>query len=623
MTRDSRIFYLLLLLAFTVFAANIGGYDVWPPDEPRYTEVAREMVVSGDYLVPRVNGEVYFEKPPMLFWLMALASVPFGEVNEVAARLPSVLCAVYIVGLTYALAARLFTRQVAIWAALLLITCFRFWYQARKGQIDMVLTAEMLTTLYAFWRWDESRHTKWLFLAYGGIALGLLTKGPPALVFPGLFLMAYYWGNREGRASTRWVWGFLGAIAVAALWYVPARMAGADTAAEAVQSGMGSNLFRNTIGRALMGVSKAQPPWYYLKTLPVDMLPWTFICPPILYWAWKGRKENQAMRFLWAWIGPALIFFSVIIGKRELYLLPLFPVFGILFAAAMEHLKETENYRWMRRGGMAWSVVLIAMGFSPLALPYIPYTLESNLHLYIVAGVALVVGNAGLFYIRKSSGSVVPTTLATQTILIFTVAVFTVFPEIDTFKSAREICAPVRQLVEDGKDPKVYSAGFSREEYVYYARHFHEPVFTGLIGDIHPDNLMEQAKLQKKAQRLFQDAVEEVPVVDLAQPTEAEQTALRAAIDAAVAESDEIDAIVHFEDELRVEVNAFFTKLGAKEPVFCFVQEEDWRWLLAFLEGEQPTSVITEQGVGSRHVLLLANDAALEALSSANSESSK
>ncbi|MCF6286049.1 MAG: glycosyltransferase family 39 protein, partial [Candidatus Hydrogenedentes bacterium] len=407
MSRDSRVFYALLLLALVVFGANIGGYDLWPPDEPRFTEVAREMVESGDYLVPRVNGEVYQEKPPLLFWLIALSSTPFGDVNEWAARIPSVLCAVYVVALTFALASRLFTTQVALWSALILMSCFQFWWQARRGQIDMVLTAGMMTTLYAFWRWDDERHKKWRFLAYAGIAAGLLAKGPPALVFPGLFLVAYYWGNREGRAATRWVWGFAAAIVVALLWFVPARLLGADSAAQAVESGMGANLFRNTIGRALMGVSKAQPPWYYLKTLPVGLLPWTFICPPVLYWAWKNRKDSQAMRFLWAWIGPALIFFSVVIGKRELYLLPLFPVFAILFGAALVHLREKENFTWLRRGGIVWSILLILMGFSPLVLSHIPYVLESNTHLDIVAAVAFFAGNLGLLHIRKSGSRVV------------------------------------------------------------------------------------------------------------------------------------------------------------------------------------------------------------------------
>lgn len=623
MTRDSRTFYALLLFALLLFSLNIGGYDLWPPDEPRYAEVAREMVVSGDYLVPRVNGETYFEKPPLLFWLMALCSAPFGDVNEYAARIPSILCAVYVVGITYALAARLFTRQVALWSALVLITCFRFWYQARRGQIDMLLTAEMMTVLYAFWRWDIERRVKWLWVAYAGIALGLLSKGPPALVFPGLFLIFFYWKNREGRKATRWVWGFLGAIAVVGLWYIPARMLGAESATEAVESGIGANLFRNTIGRALLGVSKAQPPWYYLTTLPVGLLPWTFVCPPVLYWAWKNRRDSLAMRFIWAWVGPALVFFSIIIGKRELYLLPLLPVIAIFFGAGLVHLRQTRNFTWMTRGAAVWSELLLLFAALPLVVDKIPYTLPSLVPVYAFVAVAVLAGVGGLVFIWKRGGYGVPALIAVQAALIFGMSVFTVFPVIDHFKSARTICAPIRTLVDEGKDVKVYSMAFSREEYVYYARQFHEPVFTGLVGDIAPENLLEQARLQKKAQRLIQKAVRDVPLASLVHPSPAEKQALVGAIDAAVEKSDAIEEILHFEDDLRLEVNRFFQGLATPEPAFCFVQEEDWRWLIAFVEGEHPLTLVSEEVVGSRHVLLLANDAALVLLNPSIPESSR
>ena len=180
----------LLLLATLVFGINAGGYDLWPPDEPRYAEVAREMGETG-YLVPRINGEVYTEKPPLLFWSMAAFNALFGEANAWTARLPSILAGVYTVVILFLLGRRMFNPQVAFWAAIVLITCFRFWYMARRGQIDVLLTATMITALYAFWRWDDERKTAWLALAYTAIGAGMLAKGPPALVFPLLFLFTF------------------------------------------------------------------------------------------------------------------------------------------------------------------------------------------------------------------------------------------------------------------------------------------------------------------------------------------------------------------------------------------------------------------------------------------------
>jgi 4-amino-4-deoxy-L-arabinose transferase-like glycosyltransferase len=609
MTRDTKILLGLLALAAVVFSLNAGGYDLWPPDEPRYAEVAREMGETG-YLVPRVNGEVYTEKPPLLFWSMAAFGALLGETNEWAARLPSILSGIYVVGILFLLARRMFNAEVAFWAAIILISCFRFWYQARRGQIDVLLTASMITALYAFWRWDDERKSVWLALAYTAIGAGMLAKGPPALVFPLLFLFGFYWKNPQPRKQTHWVLGSLFAIALTLLWYIPARIYGADTAAEAVQSGMGENLFRNTLGRFLLGVSKAQPPWYYLETLPVDMIPWTFIAPPVLYWGWKNRKSSKAMWAIHSWLVPALIFFSISIGKRELYLLPLLPVFAILFGAAVVHLRSAGNLKWMLRGGIAWSILLALFILAPVALAFSPYGAQEPWRVYALAASGALAGVIGLLFLLKRGGSLTPPVMAVQTLLLYSVAVFTAYPEINHFKSARPICEPVRTRAEAGVDFKLYSVGFSREEYVYYARRFHTPVLTGLVGEVTPDTIMEQAKLQKDAKKTIARAVDEVPVANLQHVTPEERKALFDAIERAVAGHEDEAAIRAFEADLQKAIADFFALLKEPAPAFAFIQEEDWRWLLPLYPGEIPATILVDRPVGSRHVLLLANDAA-------------
>lgn len=611
MKSESLTWIVLLCLAAALFGLNAGGYDLWPPDEPRYAEVAREMVVSGDYLVPHVNGETYTEKPPLLFWAMALFSLILGESNAWSVRLPSILSGIYVVGMVYVLGRRMFNARVAFWAALVLITCFRFWYQARRGQIDVLLTATMITALYGFWRWDLERRNQWLVLAYAAMGAGMLAKGPPALVFPLLFLFAFYWKNPAGRKKTHWVLGSLAAIGAVLLWYVPARLAGADTAVESVGSDIGGNLFRNTIGRFVLGVSKAQPPWYYLKTLPVDLLPWTFIAPPILYWAWKNRKTSQAMWALYAWLVPALIFFSISIGKRELYLLPLLPVFALVFGAAIVHLQDAGNLRWMKRGGVVWSALLTLLAFSPLAQSLSPYPLQEPIRLYLMAGTAGLCGVGGLIVIFRQGGGRVPAVLVAQVVMVYSVAVFTVYPEIDGFKSARPICEPVRNLVEKEVPFALYSVGFSREEYIYYSRRFHQPVFTGLIGTIPEGELLEQAELQRKARKIISRAVADVPVVDLAAISTEERQALLDAITARVNASEAAAEILLFEEALIEELDAFFDRFSSPEPALAFVQEEDWRWIMPFHDGPLPVTILVDRPVGSRHVLLLANDSAV------------
>ena len=136
-TRAQLLF--LLLLGLAVFVPAIGTHDLWPADEPRYAQVAREMLESGDCLTLRINAEPYLEKPPLLFWAIAAVSKPFGDVSAISARIPSVVSALVVVALTYLFAARLYTPRLAFWSALVLMTANRFWWQATHAQIDMLV----------------------------------------------------------------------------------------------------------------------------------------------------------------------------------------------------------------------------------------------------------------------------------------------------------------------------------------------------------------------------------------------------------------------------------------------------------------------------------------------------
>src|SRR5690606_3169661 len=138
--RGIRRFVLVSLFAAVLFFVNLGAYDLWPPDEPRFGEVAREMLLSGDPVVLRINGVFYQEKPPLLFWPICLFSLPFREVTAAAARTPSALAGVATVILTMALARRLGNARTAWTSGVVLATCALFFWEARSVRTDMLLT---------------------------------------------------------------------------------------------------------------------------------------------------------------------------------------------------------------------------------------------------------------------------------------------------------------------------------------------------------------------------------------------------------------------------------------------------------------------------------------------------
>ncbi len=619
-------FLFLLVFSLILFSAHIRSFDLVPPDEPRFAEVAREMVLRGDYLSPHMNGEPYNEKPPLLFWAMIAASAPSFEVDEFTARIPSLLSGVVVVALTYLLTARMFGPGMAFWAAIILMTGYRFWWQTRVGQIDMLLTACLTVSLYALWRWEEERRKGWLLLIYGGLSLGMLAKGPPALVFVLLFILVFYWGNKAARRELHWVIGTLVAIAITAAWFIPARMAVADTAEQAVQSGMAQNLFRNTLGRLVMGVSKAQWPWYYLQTIPTDILPWTLFLPWTLVWVWKNRRENKPMWFLWCWTVPALIFFSISVGKRAIYILPLFPVFAIFLAGGVQYFLDTARPAWRTGITIFWGGFLVLLGSSAAVLPFTEYAdaLTLGVKGFAVACVLLgLTALAAAFRMHKahatpegtaSTARWLPAMVAGQMALLLFLAAWTVFPVVNEHKSARKFCAPVRQLAEAGEDFRLYSVGFSREEYVYYSRHFHEAIFTSLLGadDLSGDisELYEVAAQQKKARKIIAGAVEDFPVADIGAITPQERTQLIASIESAIdAMGDEAEEVRAFEHLIQDELDAFAATFTEGSPAFMFVQAEDWLWLMPLYSDPPVYDVVHHRNVGSREVLLLANPA--------------
>ncbi|MCX8011575.1 MAG: glycosyltransferase family 39 protein, partial [Desulfobacterota bacterium] len=130
----------LLVMASLVFFINLNGWDLWNPDEPRYAQVAKEMRETGEWILPHLNSEVYPEKPPLFFWLIAFFSFFTGEVNEISARLPSAISALGCILLTLFLGKKLFNLKVGFFSALALLTSVEFFWLGRRANIDMTLT---------------------------------------------------------------------------------------------------------------------------------------------------------------------------------------------------------------------------------------------------------------------------------------------------------------------------------------------------------------------------------------------------------------------------------------------------------------------------------------------------
>lgn len=595
----------LTLFALVFLSLNIGGYDLWAPDEPRYAQVAREMLDSGNWFTPYVNGEPYMEKPPVFFWSIAAASWPWGDVSALTARVPSALAAALTVFITYALALRLFNDRIAWWSAIILMTTSRFWWQARTAQIDMVLTALLTVSLYAFWRHVESPARRWRILFFTMIGIALLAKGPVGIVFPLLLWFAYHWRRPDARKQFPIAAGTIGASVFALLWFIPARFAVAtgDTGAGAA---IGEDVYRQVIGRALLGVSKAQPPWYYLLELPVDLVPWTLIAPWTILWLWRNRQRD-AVRFLIAWTLPALVLFSLMSGKRQLYLLPLFPAFAIAIAASVIPLLDDARTRYRSIASALWIVILIAIASIPFVVANRLPDWSSPM-LYAFTAVAVPAAIVTAIELWRNQSRRLPVLLAIPIASLMAVTALIAMPQLNNAKSAREFCAPLQQLADQHVEYRLYSFMFSREEYIFYSSHFHQPVFVdSMHGHDMSDTVDAEEMLRAIGPELFA-TIQNVSIDNDAAITPSELQALTDGLDGfrrqlAQTDPEFADAFGRMEDAMR----AFTREFAAEGPAFMFIQSRDWPLLKGIAPEWLPNAVAGEEHVGARHVFLIGN----------------
>ncbi len=312
-----------MALSAAVFFFHLGDYGLWEPDEGRYAEIAREMLVTRDFIVPHLNYVVYLEKPPLLYWLTALSFGAFG-VNEFAARLPVALAAMLGVAATFAFALRTFGRRHATLAAGVLATSPLYAAMAQVLTTDMLLAALMTVAMFAFLlHWREGGQWCWLF--YVAMGLGVLSKGPVGAILPlAAALLFVAWQRELAGALRRFrvVPGLALTIAISAPWFV---MVGTR------EPGFFDFYFIGEhIRRAFEpDYSHSEPFWFYIPVLAVGLAPWSLLVP---FLTWRKMRPNPARRYCVLAAAVIVGAFTLASAKLIPYVLPALPPLAILIS---------------------------------------------------------------------------------------------------------------------------------------------------------------------------------------------------------------------------------------------------------------------------------------------------
>ncbi len=320
---------------------------------------SKDMVLSGDWITPTLNGETFFDKPAFHNWLVALAFVVLGF-TEFAARLPNALLGLGCVLVTYLLGRRLYGPGAALLGAVVLATAAEFFVLSRTIMHDMSL-AFFVTLGLALWFVGYSRNAterRWFLLSYAAFGGAMLAKGPIGVLLPGAVVFLFLLARRElrflGRMSLGW--GILIGLLVAAPWYLAISLRNPDFARYFfIELNFGSFLSQDP--------HHPEPFHYYLPVLLVGFIPWSFFLPAALVRVWqrKGEDMHGGTVFLLLWAGLYLAFFSAAESKLATYILPIFPPLTLLVGRLWDELATTPTSTL--RKAVLWS-------FAPfLALP--------------------------------------------------------------------------------------------------------------------------------------------------------------------------------------------------------------------------------------------------------------
>ncbi|MEJ2767017.1 glycosyltransferase family 39 protein [Photobacterium sp. MCCC 1A19761] len=344
-----KVLSILLVFAVVVILAGIGLRSPWPADEPRFAEVAREMVMSGNWFFPMRGGELYPDKPPVFMWAIAFFYWLTGNIN-VSFLLPSALASLITLVCVYDLAAKLWSVKVARHAFWLLMLVPQFVLQAKTAQIDALVTCWITLAMYGFIRHFYIQESwPWFFLSWCFMGLGVITKGVGFL--PVFFLIPVmverYWQHRQfdRRVILKSSAGLLWMLGVIALWLIPMLILAQLSHNPDFMAYRDNILFKQTGERYANAWHHIEPWYYYL----VSVIPVFWFPIPLLLLSrrlWRHIFNHPVQISLFAWVALVVLFFSLSPGKRGVYIFPALPMLALICAP---WLASCPIHRWIER----------------------------------------------------------------------------------------------------------------------------------------------------------------------------------------------------------------------------------------------------------------------------------
>ncbi len=348
---------IFVLAILYLYLAHLGSYHLMDPDEGRYNQIPHEMLLSGDFITPHLNGVEYFEKPAFQYWFTAIMMKIFG-VTEFAGRILPALSAIGCVGLVGFLGTMMYSRKVGLLASAILATSCLNLIVASINILDMALTLFMTACMVFFYAFEHTEKKKWLVAFYIAMGFGVLTKGLVAIILPFGILFWYTILTKRPRLFLKLFYlpGILTFLIVTVPWFYLVCQANHDF--------FYFFFIREHFLRFTTKMhDRFQPWWFFIPFVIIGMLPWTGFL--LSLFSKKGvirKTTSQRNRFdiifLLLWFFIIFIFYSISDSKLVPYIMPCWMPLAILIAASIKRFEDENS--WLCHSFLINSILCLA-----------------------------------------------------------------------------------------------------------------------------------------------------------------------------------------------------------------------------------------------------------------------
>jgi len=477
--RFQHLFWFIVLSV--IWLGTLGWRDLIPSDEGRYAEIAREMLVSGNWLVPRYNGYLYFEKPPLQLWATAAAFKIFG-LGEWQARLWSGLCSLFGIALVWYTTSRLWGERAGILAGMILASTPIWVIGGHFNSLDMgvafFMSGALCCLLLGLHAPSKSRtELIWLLLCWSMMALSVLSKGLIGIVVPGLVLVMYSLFTWDWSSWRRmhWLSGLFLFFAITLPWFV--------LIIEQHPSFYQFFFIHEHFERFTTNEHQRTASWYFfLPLLAVGFLPWLLNVAQAVQLAFQEQRHHaltfKPLCLCLVWIVTITAFFSISQSKLPGYIFPVIPPLAILVGVSIQHLFDKKLSPQLRSVNVwLWQILVLAglfcIGF--FFLPNIRNTGEvyeklHYAHYTRIVSVALSIGLLGCvlaWYLRRKPLASLLTYASTIIIVALTAGLG--HEAVGGLLSGKALAQQTKALIHEA-DP-LYGVGMLDHTVPFYLEH--------------------------------------------------------------------------------------------------------------------------------------------------------